>query len=150
MRLTLRADTATPARYRCRQVNYSVDIVSVPVTDQTRAKAFYSDVLGFGVREEAELGEGRRWVELVPPAGGASISLVTWYEAMPAGSVHGLVLGTDDAHAAFAELQSRGVIFGEAGVQAASWGQYATFADPDGNCWVLVGPVADEGDSDVA
>jgi catechol 2,3-dioxygenase-like lactoylglutathione lyase family enzyme len=122
-------------------VNFSVDIVSVPVTDQERAKAFYTDVLGFGLREDADLGEGRRWVELVPPAGGASVALVTWFDQMRPGSIHGLVLGTDDAGRAFEELRSRGVQFAEDGVQDAPWGQSATFADPDGNCWVLVGPV---------
>jgi catechol 2,3-dioxygenase-like lactoylglutathione lyase family enzyme len=125
-------------------VNFSVDIVSIPVADQDRAMAFYRDVLGFAVRESADLGEGRRWIELVPPAGGASVTLVTWFDAMPAGSLRGLVLGTDDAHAAFAELRSRGVEFAEPGVQDAPWGQHATFCDPDGNSWVLVGPAADE------
>jgi len=114
--------------------------VSVPVADQERARRFYTEVLGFAEREDAELGEGRRWIELVPPAGGASITLVTWFEAMPAGSLRGLVLGTDDAHAAFAELRSRGVAFAEPDVQDAPWGQHATFCDPDGNSWVLVGP----------
>jgi predicted enzyme related to lactoylglutathione lyase len=123
-------------------VNFSVDIVAVPVSDQDRACAFYRDVLGFSVREDAEMGEGRRWVELVPPAGGASIALVTWHDAMPAGCLRGLVLGTDDAHAAFAQLRSRGVSFAETDVQDSPWGQHATFCDPDGNSWVLVGPVA--------
>jgi catechol 2,3-dioxygenase-like lactoylglutathione lyase family enzyme len=127
-------------------VNFSVDIVSIPVSDQDRAQAFYTDVLGFAVRESAAMDDGRRWVELVPPAGGASITLVTWFDAMPAGSLRGLVLGTDDAHAAFAELRSRGVEFAEDGVQDAPWGRHATFCDPDGNGWVLVGPVAESTD----
>jgi predicted enzyme related to lactoylglutathione lyase len=125
-------------------VNFSVDIVSVPVADQDRAKAFYSDVLGFAVREDADLGEGRRWIELVPPAGGASVALVNWFDTMPAGCVHGLVLGTDDAHKAFDELRARGVQFADEAVQDAPWGRYATFADPDGNGWVLVGPVPED------
>jgi catechol 2,3-dioxygenase-like lactoylglutathione lyase family enzyme len=124
-------------------VNFSVDIVSVPVADQARAKAFYADTLGFAVREDADLGEGRRWVELCPPGGGASISLVDWFDAMPPGSLRGLVLGTIDAHAAFDELRSRGVVFAEDAVEDAAWGRWATFTDPDGNGWVLVGPVAD-------
>lgn len=121
-------------------MNFSVDIVSVPVADQERARAFYERVLGFAVREDADLGEGRRWIELVPPAGGASISLVSWFDAMPPGSLRGLVLGTDDAHRAFDELRSRGVVFVETAPQEAPWGCFATFADPDGNGWVLVGP----------
>lgn len=124
-------------------MNFSVDIVSVPVADQDRARAFYADVLGFALREAEDLGDGRRWVELVPPAGGASITLVTWFaNVMPAGCLRGLVLGTDDAHAAFDELRARGVVFEEDEVQEAPWGQWASFSDPDGNGWVLVGPAA--------
>ncbi len=114
--------------------------MSVPVADQERARRFYTEVLGFAEREDADLGEGRRWIELVPPAGGASISLVSWLEPMLPGCLRGLVLGTDDAHAAFAELRARGVEFSEPEVQDAPWGRWASFADPDGNGWVLVGP----------
>ncbi len=122
-------------------MNFSVDIVSVPVADQDRSQAFYTGVLGFALREAEALGDGRRWVELVPPAGGASITLVTWFgDSMPPGCLRGLVLGTDDAHAAFAELRSRGVEFLEDEVQDAPWGQWASFEDPDGNGWILVGP----------
>ncbi|UGS34014.1 VOC family protein [Capillimicrobium parvum] len=124
-------------------MNFSVDIVSIPVSEQDRARAFYVDVLGFAVREDAEMTEGRRWIELVPPAGGASISLVTWFDAMAPGSLRGLVLGADDCHDAFAELRRRGVEFVESEVQDAPWGQFATFCDPDGNGWVLVGPAAE-------
>jgi catechol 2,3-dioxygenase-like lactoylglutathione lyase family enzyme len=124
-------------------MNFSVDIVSVPVADQERARAFYAETLGFVVREDADMGEGRRWVELCPPGGGASITLVTWFPAMPAGTLRGLVLGTDDAPAAFDELRSRGVAFAEEAVENAPWGRWATFSDPDGNGWVLVGPVAE-------
>lgn len=126
-------------------MNYSVDIVSVPVADQERARAFYADVLGFAVREDETLGEGRRWVELVPPAGGASITLVTWFDSMAPGCLRGLVLGTDDAHRAYQDLRSRGVAFVEDAIQEAAWGRWATFADPDGNGWVLVGPAAEPG-----
>jgi catechol 2,3-dioxygenase-like lactoylglutathione lyase family enzyme len=126
-------------------VNFSVDIVSVPVADQERARAFYADVLGFAVREDETLGQGRRWIELVPPAGGASITLVTWFDAMPPGSLRGLVLGTDDAHDAFEHLRERGVTFVEDAVQDAPWGRFATFADPDGNGWILVGPAMELG-----
>lgn len=120
-------------------MNLSVDIVCVPVADQERARGFYADVLGFRVREDADLGDGHRWVELVPPAGGASVSLVTTLEGMTPGSLQGVVLGTDDAHAAYDELSERGVEFAQP-VQDASWGTYATFRDLDGNSWMLVGP----------
>jgi predicted enzyme related to lactoylglutathione lyase len=84
-------------------------IVSVPVSDQERAKAFYTDVLGF---------------------------VVTWFPSMPPGSLRGLVLLADDLDATCAGLQKRGLSTASA-IQAAPWGRYATFSDPDGNGWVL-------------
>jgi len=120
-------------------MNFSVDILSVPVADQDRSKAFYTEKLGFTVRADEPMGSDQRWVQLQPPAGGASITLVTWFDAMAPGSLRGVVLGVDDADASYAELVSRGVPFsGE--LEDAPWGRFATFTDPDGNGFVLVGP----------
>ena len=65
-------------------------LVSIPVADVDRAKAFYVDVLGFEERFDGPFGEGMRWVELAPPGAQASIALVTWFDQMPPGSVTGL------------------------------------------------------------
>ena len=73
-----------------------LSIVSVPVSDQERAKAFYRDVLGFSVMTEVQVSPSMRWVQMKPPSGPVSISLVTWFDAMPPGSVQGLVLDTGD------------------------------------------------------
>jgi catechol 2,3-dioxygenase-like lactoylglutathione lyase family enzyme len=54
-------------------------LVSIPVADVDRAKAFYVDVLGFEERFDGPFGEGMRWVELAPPDAQASIALVTWF-----------------------------------------------------------------------
>ncbi|MDP9364872.1 MAG: VOC family protein [Chloroflexota bacterium] len=116
----------------------TIVVVSVPVTNQDRAKAFYVDVLGFEPRRESPFGDGQRWVEVAPPAGGPSLVLVTWFPTMPAGSVTGLVLGCDDVDATYAELAARGVVF-KGAVESAPWGRFATFDDPDGNGWVLQG-----------
>ena len=72
-------------------------LVSIPVADVDRAKAFYVDVLGFEERFDGPFGEGMRWVELAPPGSQATIALVTWFDQMPPGSVTGLVLDTPDA-----------------------------------------------------
>ena len=113
-----------------------LSIVSVPVTDQERAKAFYRDVLGFQVTREADRSPGQRWVQMKPPSGPTSISLVTWFEAMPPGSAQGLVLDTSDIEFAHGKLKSRGLAIGA--IEDASWGRFATFRDPDGNGRVLV------------
>ena len=113
-----------------------LSIVSVPVSDQERAKAFYAQVLGFQVIREAEIAPGRRWVQMKPPSGLAGITLVTWFDAMPPGSLQGLVLDTSDIDRAHEKLKAAGLDIGP--VQEASWGRSATFRDPDGNGWLLV------------
>ena len=70
--------------------------VSVPVSDQERARSFYVDTLGFELRADRLWGEGMRWVEVAPEGSSASLSLVTWFEAMPPGSLQGLIVATDD------------------------------------------------------
>ena len=41
-----------------------IDIISIPVSDQVRSKAFYVDKLGFTVKRDNPMGPGQRWVEL--------------------------------------------------------------------------------------
>src|SRR4051794_7999190 len=113
-----------------------LQVVSVPVSDQDRAKAFYVDLLGFELRSDSPMGPEMRWIEVVPPGGGTSLTLVTWFETMPAGSLKGLVLSSDDLEAAYAGLRERGVQF-HGPIEEQFWGRFATFDDPDGNGWVL-------------
>jgi len=111
-------------------------VVSIPVSDQDRAKSFYVDKLGFEVRSDSPMGEGQRWVEVAPPGSFTSFTLVTWFPSLPAGSLQGLVIETEDVRATYAELKGRGVPFGQE-VEEAFWGTFTTFSDPDGNGWVL-------------
>jgi catechol 2,3-dioxygenase-like lactoylglutathione lyase family enzyme len=117
-----------------------ISFVSIPVTDQDRAKRFYCDALGFTCGADQEFAPGRRWIDLELPGGGAGITLVTWLEGMPPGSVQGLVLAVDDIDATFAELDARGLRF-DGGIDDTPYGRFASFADPDGNGWVLRGPI---------
>jgi catechol 2,3-dioxygenase-like lactoylglutathione lyase family enzyme len=113
-----------------------LQVVSVPVSDQDRAKAFYIETLGFSLVEEAPMGPDMRWVQVRPPAGGTSVTLVTWFESMSPGSVKGLVLGCTDIQATYDELRGHGVTF-TSEIDRQPWGTFATFDDPDGNGWVL-------------
>lgn len=115
----------------------NLSVVSVPVSDQDRAKRFYADTLGFSVDIDSSFGDGMRWVMLRPPGSGTAITLVTWFETMPAGSLKGSVLSCDDLDKTLADLVARGVSFNEDEVQEAPWGRWKTFDDPDGNGWVL-------------
>ncbi len=115
----------------------NLQVVSVPVSDQERAKQFYVGMLGFAEEIDASFGESMRWIMLRPPGSGTAVTLVTWFETMPAGSMKGAVLGCDDLEKTLAELSALGVAFNEDEVQQAPWGRWKTFDDPDGNGWVL-------------
>lgn len=114
----------------------NVQVVSVPVSDQERAKNFYVDTLGFELRADRPWGEATRWVEVAPEGSTTSFSLVTWFEAMPPGSLQGLVVATDDIRTAHGELDARGVRFDFPPTEM-SGGIQAVFRDPDGNGLVL-------------
>jgi catechol 2,3-dioxygenase-like lactoylglutathione lyase family enzyme len=112
-----------------------LQLMSVPVTDQDRARDFYVDVLGFTLVRDNHMGPAQRWVQVAPKGAATSITLVNWFEAMPAGSVGGLVLESDDLDADIARLADRGVPVSD--VQDEPWGRYVTLKDPDGNGLVL-------------
>jgi catechol 2,3-dioxygenase-like lactoylglutathione lyase family enzyme len=115
-----------------------VKVVSVPVSDQDRAKSFYTDTLGFEMRTENVFGEGMRWIEVAPQGSATSLTLVTWFEAMPPASLQGLVFAVDDVHATYYELLAKGVPFDFAPREMPG-GLQAVFRDPDGNGFVIAG-----------
>lgn len=110
-------------------------IFSVPVKDQQAAKAFYTEKLGFEVIRENPMGPDQQWIQLGPPGAETSITLVNWFPQMPAGILQGVVLETDDVNVAYATLQECGVAV--SAIEAAPWGTYFTFSDPDGNGYVM-------------
>ena len=115
-----------------------LELVPLPVTDVDRAKAFYTDQLGFVADVDVQPAPGIRVVQLTPPGSSCSIGLgpgLAAYEAAP-GSVRALHLVVDDIEKARAELVDRGVEMGE--TQDVGGGvRYAGFSDPDGNSWTL-------------
>jgi catechol 2,3-dioxygenase-like lactoylglutathione lyase family enzyme len=113
-----------------------VIVVSVPVSDQDRAKAFYVDTLGFELVREDDSIPGLRWVQVAPKATRIALTLVTWFESMPAGSLRGLVLTSDDLQGDYEALQAKGVEFDQP-PQQQPWATEAVFHDPDGNSLVL-------------
>jgi len=114
----------------------NIEVVSVPVSDQDQAKAFYINTLGFELVGDNPMGPDMRWVQVRPPGGGASLTLVTWFETMPPGSLKGLVVNCDDIESTYEELKGRGVTF-DGPIESQGWGKFATFDDPDGNGIVL-------------
>ena len=114
----------------------AIQLVSIPVSDQDRSKAFYVDSLGWELVRDDAMGPDQRWVQVRPRGGKTSVTLVTWFESMPAGSMRGVVIDTDDLEGDQATLRARGVRV-DADIEEAPWGRWVTFDDPDGNGFVL-------------
>ena len=116
-----------------------IRIVSVPVSDQERARDFYVNTLGFELRADDAWGdEGMRWIEVAPQGSATSLTLVTWFESMLPGSLQGLVVATDDIAATYDDLVAKGVPFDFPPTDQPG-GKQAVFRDPDGNGLVLWG-----------
>jgi lactoylglutathione lyase len=87
--------------------------VGVPVSDQDRALDFYVSTLGFEKHLDADMGGGRRWIEVAPPGGTVTVALVRSREGLPAGVETGIRFIAADADAAHADLRAGGVDVGE-------------------------------------
>jgi catechol 2,3-dioxygenase-like lactoylglutathione lyase family enzyme len=132
-------------------MDYRLELVLIPVTDVDRAKAFYSEQLGFHVDVDTTPSEGLRVVQLTPPGSACSITIGTGITDAQPGSYRGTHLVVDDIEAARAELIARGVEVSEIrhfDRGAGEWrlgpdpghsdyNSFADFRDPDGNSWVL-------------
>ena len=114
-------------------MDYRLELVSVPVSDVDRAKAFYVDQAGFNADHDHKVSDDIRFVQLTPPGSGCSIVLGNGITEAAPGSVQGVQLCVNDIDAARAELIGRGVEVTE--IEEYPWGRFVYFADPDGNKW---------------
>lgn len=113
-----------------------IAVISIPVTDQAVAKAFYTRMLGCAVVREMPFGTpDTMWIRLALPGVDTQLVLATWFPAMAPGSIQGLVLATNRLDQTHAELRRRRLNISP--IQDQEWGREATFADMDGNGWVL-------------
>jgi predicted enzyme related to lactoylglutathione lyase len=108
----------------------SIEIISIPVTNQLQSKEFYLQ-LGFEVIVEAPFEGDKKWIQMGFPGSPISITLVTWFDNMPAGCINGLVIKTDDLDKDITELTAKGITVGE--IDQTPWGRFAAVKDPDGN-----------------
>ena len=130
-------------------MDWTLELVVVPVSDVDRAKAFYIDQVGFELLVDTTGGPDFRVVQLVPPGSACAIAIGTGIGSMTPGSLHGLHLVVNDIEAARAELVGRGAEvgdifhFGEAGQtpgldpERRSYATFMPFQDPDGNTWLV-------------
>jgi catechol 2,3-dioxygenase-like lactoylglutathione lyase family enzyme len=112
-----------------------LELVPVPVTDVDRAKAFYTDKIGFHADYDHQVNENLRFVQLTPPGSACSIAIGEGITSTQPGSQQGLQMVVQDVRAVREELLKRGVDISEIDVQP--WGHFAYFSDPDGNSWTL-------------
>lgn len=120
-------------------MDWTLEVVVLPVSDIDRAVAFYRDQVGF-VLDHDTVNEHMHVAQLTPPGSGCSIvvgSLPAQNEMAP-GSLRSLQLCVADARAARDELVSRGVEASDVTVVAPDdGGTFFGFADPDGNTWAV-------------
>jgi catechol 2,3-dioxygenase-like lactoylglutathione lyase family enzyme len=120
-------------------MDMKLELVPVPVADIDRAKAFYTDQLGFVLDVDVQPAAGTRVVQLTPPGSACSIVLSTGLpeiSAMIPGTVKGLHLVVADIDQARDELVGRGVDVADI-ADVGGGVKYARFADPDGNTLTL-------------
>ena len=116
-------------------MDFKLELVSVPVSDTDRAKAFYVDKVGFVADHDHKVSDEMRFVQLTPPGSACSICIGDGMSSKEPGSVEGLQMVVSDIEAARAELAGRGVEVSE--VQDFPWGRFVFFSDPDGNAWAV-------------
>ena len=126
-----------------------LELVLVPVSDVDRAKAFYTEKLGFDLDVDHAPNEEFRVVQLTPPGSACSITIGKGITNAEPGSYRGTHLVVADIEAARDELVGRGVDIGAIrhmtpqgwvdgpDPEHADYNSFADFADPDGNTWVL-------------
>ncbi|MGW7414239.1 VOC family protein [Streptomyces sp. NPDC054863] len=143
-------------------MEWTLEVVPVPVSDIDRAKDFYAEKCGFKVDVDMQISETARVVQLTPPGSRCSIALAKgltpppeWVTPTAPGSLQGLQMCVVDIVAGREELAGRGVEvspvmhLGEKGWEEGkgdTWNSWAYFRDPDGNGWVVQeapGPLAE-------
>lgn len=150
---TVEESTARPT---AATIDAKLEVVVIPVADVERARRFYQ---GLGWRLDADFNNGGDWhlVQMTPPGSATSVMFGKGFTTAAPGSVQGTFLVVDDVEAARADLVARGVgvseVFHFAGnllrvtdtsgrvpgldPDRGSYFSFATFADPDGNGWLL-------------
>jgi len=133
---------------------FSIEAITLPVSDVGRALRFYVDQVGFTLDVDYSPNDAFRVVQLTPPGSGCSIQIGKGLTDAPAGSLRNIYLVVTDLEAARNRLLEGGVAVGEIRhkTPVGAWdggfatgldparGDYASFAgfsDPDGNSWVL-------------
>jgi catechol 2,3-dioxygenase-like lactoylglutathione lyase family enzyme len=137
-----------------KTLSFSVEVITLPVSDVERALRFYADQVGFMIDVDYSPNDAFRVVQLTPPGSSCSLQIGKGLTEAPAGSLRNVYLVVSDLDAARSHLLERGVEVGEIrhktpigawdggfapGLDPArgDYASFANFSDPDGNTWVL-------------
>jgi catechol 2,3-dioxygenase-like lactoylglutathione lyase family enzyme len=128
----------------------NISLVTLWVTDQDQARAFYVDKLGFVERTDARLGDGFRWVTIAhpdhpelevtlmipgPPLDDEVADVIR--RSLDKGSMGGFGLRTTDCRKTYEELTAQGVEFIQP-PEDRPYGVEAVMRDNSGNWLSLV------------
>jgi predicted enzyme related to lactoylglutathione lyase len=128
-------------------MDWKLELLIVPVSDQDRAKNFYVEKLRWTLIVDHRAGDDFRVVQVLPPGSACAIALMRNPEA--AGSVQGLHLVVNDIDAARSELVDRGIRVSElfhfedgaqlpgADAERRDYNTFFSFTDPDGTGWMV-------------
>jgi len=117
----------------------TINLVTIPSTNQDRSIEFYCETLGFEKRTDVPFGGDLRWVEVYPPHGSTGIALAPPCEGGATAVQSGISLTTDDIDATHAELRAAGV---DVDAEVMRMGEPVPpmfwFRDPDANTLLIV------------
>jgi catechol 2,3-dioxygenase-like lactoylglutathione lyase family enzyme len=125
-----------------RSVHMRIGVVEVSVDDQDKARAFYTGVLGFHVKDDASYGDTARWLTVVSPEDpdGAQLLLAPMSDAAAAlqaarrqAGTPAVSFTTEDCQRDYSELAGRGAVFVSAPQEMGYGGTDAVFEDGCGN-----------------
>lgn len=124
-----------------------LSLVTLVVTDQDEAIAFYCGVLGFDLLEDTDRGGGKRWIRVAPPGSAGTSLLLALADGdrqraavgNQTGGRVGFFLTTDDFWRDHARYVAAGVTFLEE-PRVEAYGTVVVFADRYGNTWDLIQP----------
>ena len=137
-----------------RSTTFSVEVITLPVSDVERALRFYVDQVGFALDVDYSPNDNFRVVQLTPPGSSCSVQIGKGLTDAPTGSLRNIFLVVTDLAAARSRLLERGVEVSEMrhktpigtwdggfapGLDPArgDYASFASFSDPDGNSWLL-------------